>query len=145
MPAFFCAANNNKDTLVFAGIRYRRQGEDHWSKGNFAKLEPEHDMCEVFARTTCPPTMSIRPGSGPAGPAHTVDTVKELPLQWPRQVYHLRTRSSQAGRWAGSYCRLLPISAHDRRYTIRPSLAGQNLRFNFTLGGADSLSRQRAG
>jgi alkaline phosphatase D len=113
----FLRGEHNKDTLVFAGIRYRRQGEDHWSKGNFAKLEPEHDMCEVFALNNLSADSDYEYQAGwfsPAGPAHTVDTVKELPLQWPRQVYHLRTRSSQAGlprAYIVGSCRYLRMTA----------------------------------
>ncbi|HKX54923.1 MAG TPA: alkaline phosphatase D family protein, partial [Xanthomonadales bacterium] len=47
-------------------------------------------------------------------PAHTVDTVKELPLQWSRQVYHLRTRSSQSSlprAYIVGSCRYLRMTA----------------------------------
>lgn len=31
----------------------------------------------------------------PMNPVHTIETVQELPLQWPRDIYRLRTQSSQ--------------------------------------------------
>lgn len=113
----FLRGEHNKNTLVFAGIRYRRQGEDQWSKGIFAKLEPKHDMCEVFALNNLSADSYYEYQAGwfsPAGPAHTVDTVKELPLQWPLQIYHLRTRSSQAGlprAYIVGSCRYLRMTA----------------------------------
>ena len=113
----FLRGGHNKDTLVFAGIRYRRQGEDHWSKGNFAKLEPEHDMCEVIVLNNLSADSDYEYQAGwfsLTSPAHTVDTVKELPLQWSRQVYHLRTRSSQANQpraYIVGSCRYLRMTA----------------------------------
>ncbi|MEJ8862905.1 alkaline phosphatase D family protein [Pseudomonas jessenii] len=113
----FLRGGHNKDTLVFAGIRYRRQGEDHWSKGNFAKLEPEHDMCEVIVLNDLSADSDYEYQAGwfsLTSPAHTVDTVKELPLQWSRQVYHLRTRSSQANQpraYIVGSCRYLRMTA----------------------------------
>ena len=32
----------------------------------------------------------------PMSPVHTVETVQELPLQWPREIYRFRTQSSKA-------------------------------------------------
>ena len=113
----FLRGEHNKNTLVFAGIRYRRQGEDQWSTGNFAKLEPERDMCEVFALNNLSADSDYEYQAGwfsPISPVHTIDTLNELPLQWPRQVYHLRTRSSQAGlpkAYIVGSCRYLRITA----------------------------------
>lgn len=113
----FLRGEHNKDTLAFAGIRYRRQGEDHWSKGNFAKLEPEHDMCEVIVLNNLSADSDYEYQAGwfsLTSPSHTVDTVKELPLQWSRQVYHLRTRSSQANQpraYIVGSCRYLRMTA----------------------------------
>jgi alkaline phosphatase D len=44
----FLRGDKQKDASVFAGIRYRRLGEERWSKGLFAKLDNLRDMCEVF-------------------------------------------------------------------------------------------------
>ncbi|PMZ85263.1 MULTISPECIES: alkaline phosphatase D family protein [unclassified Pseudomonas] len=113
----FLRGEHNKDILAFAGIRYRRQGEDHWSKGNFAKLEPEHDMCEVIVLNNLSADSDYEYQAGwfsLTSPAHTVDTVKELPLQWSRQVYHLRTRSSQVNlprAYIVGSCRYLRMTA----------------------------------
>jgi len=113
----FLRGEHNKNTLVFAGIRYRRQGEDHWSKGNFAKLEPERDMCEVFALNSLSADSDYEYQAGwfsPMSLAHTVDTVRELPLQWPQQIYRLRTRSNQSGlprAYIVGSCRYLQMTA----------------------------------
>ena len=45
----FLRGELQNDALVFAGIRYRRAGEEHWSKGVFAKLTILRDMSEVIA------------------------------------------------------------------------------------------------
>jgi phosphodiesterase/alkaline phosphatase D-like protein len=94
----FLRGDHNKNTLVFAAIRYRRQGEDQWSTGNFAKLEPEHDMCQVIVLNNLAADAEYEYQSGwfsSISPTHTVDTVQELSLQWPPQIYRLRTRSVQ--------------------------------------------------
>jgi alkaline phosphatase D len=47
-------------------------------------------------------------------PTHTVETVQELPLQWPRQIYPLRTPSSKTGTpraYIVGSCRYLRITA----------------------------------
>ena len=45
----FLRGELQNDALVFAGIRYRRAGEEHWSKGVFAKLTILRDMSDVIA------------------------------------------------------------------------------------------------
>jgi alkaline phosphatase D len=47
-------------------------------------------------------------------PVHTVDSVQELPLQWPRQIHRFRTRSSQQTlpkAYIVGSCRYLRITA----------------------------------
>jgi alkaline phosphatase D len=47
-------------------------------------------------------------------PVHTVETVEELPLQWPRQIHRFRTRSSQPTlprAYVVGSCRYLRITA----------------------------------
>jgi len=47
-------------------------------------------------------------------PVHTVETVQELPLQWPRQIHRFRTRSSQQTlprAYIVGSCRYLRITA----------------------------------
>uniref|UniRef100_UPI001F5507AF alkaline phosphatase D family protein n=1 Tax=Pseudomonas mohnii TaxID=395600 RepID=UPI001F5507AF len=50
----------------------------------------------------------------PMNPVHTVETVQELPLQWPRQIHRFRTRSSQQTlprAYIVGSCRYLRITA----------------------------------
>jgi alkaline phosphatase D len=50
----------------------------------------------------------------PMSPVHTVETVQELPLQWPRQIHRFRTRSSQQTlprAYIVGSCRYLRITA----------------------------------
>jgi alkaline phosphatase D len=87
-----------KNALAFGGIRYRRLGEERWSKGVFAKLDHRRDMSEVIALNGLAADTEHEYQAGwfsPMNPMHTVETVQELPLQWPRQVHRFRTRSSQ--------------------------------------------------
>ena len=109
--------------LVFAGIRYRRLGDEHWSKGVFAKLTSVRDMSAVLALNDLAADTVYEYQAGwfsPMSPVHTIETVQELPLQWPPQIHRLRTRSSQATQPTGLYRRLLPLSAADRRH-CRPN------------------------
>jgi alkaline phosphatase D len=84
---------------VFAGIRYRRAGEERWSQGVFAKLTILRDMSDVIALNDLATDTEYEYQAGwfsPMSPVHTVETVQELPLQWPRDIYRFRTQSSKA-------------------------------------------------
>jgi alkaline phosphatase D len=86
------------NALAFAGVRYRRQGEAHWSRGEFVKLTRLRDMADVIALNELASDTEYEYQAGwfsPMSPVHTVETVQELPLQWPREIYRFRTRSSK--------------------------------------------------
>ncbi|MGW8464381.1 alkaline phosphatase D family protein [Pseudomonas sp. CLCA07] len=87
------------NSLVFAGIRYRCLGEERWSRGAFVKLTILCDMSDVIALNELSSDTEYEYQAGwfsPMSPVHTVETVQELPLQWPREIYRFRTRSSKA-------------------------------------------------
>ncbi|HEF4760349.1 TPA: alkaline phosphatase family protein [Pseudomonas putida] len=87
-----------KNTSAFAGIRYRRVGDEYWSKGIFTRLTNSHDMSDVIVlHDLCADTeYEYQAGwFSPMNPVHTVESIQELPLQWPRHLYHLRTQSAQ--------------------------------------------------
>ena len=113
----FLRGDKQKDVSVFAGIRYRRLGEERWSKGLFAKLDNLRDMCEVFTLNDLAADTDHEYQAGwfsPMNPVHTVETVEELPLQWPRQIHRFRTRSSQPTlprAYVVGSCRYLRITA----------------------------------
>ena len=113
----FLRGDLQNNALVFAGIRYRRRGEESWSKGAFAKLEPMRDMSDVIALNDLAADTDYEYQAGwfsPMNPAHTVDSVQELPLQWPRPIHRLRTRSSEANRpraYIVGSCRYLRMTA----------------------------------
>ncbi|PTT98578.1 phosphodiesterase [Pseudomonas sp. HMWF031] len=113
----FLRADKQKDAPVFAGIRYRRLGEEHWSKGIFAKLDSTRDMSEVMTLNDLAADTDHEYQAGwfsPMNPVHTVETVQELPLQWPRQIHRFRTRSSQQTlprAYIVGSCRYLRITA----------------------------------
>jgi len=90
---------SQKDTSVFAGIRYRRVGEAYWNKGVFTQLTALRDMSDVIVLHNLVADTEYEYQAGwfsPMNPVHTVETVQELPLQWPRDIYRLRTQSSKA-------------------------------------------------
>lgn len=113
----FLRGDKHKGALVFAGIRYRRRGEERWSKGTFAKLDSLRDMSEVIALNDLAADTDHEYQAGwfsPMNPVHTVETVQELPLQWPRQIHRFRTRSSQQTlprAYIVGSCRYLRITA----------------------------------
>lgn len=93
----FLRGELQKDTLVFGGIRYRRSGDAHWSKGVFAQLTIARDMCDVIALNDLAADTEYEYQAGwfsPMSPVHTVETIQELPLQWPRDVYRFSTQAS---------------------------------------------------
>ena len=93
----FLRGELQKDTLVFGGVRYRRSGDTPWSRGMFIQLTAARDMCDVFALNGLAADTEYEYQAGwfsPMSPAHTVETIQELPLQWPRAVYRFSTPSS---------------------------------------------------
>lgn len=95
----FLRGDIQEGSLVFAGIRYRRAGDERWTKGVFAKLSRLRDMCDVIALNHLAEDSAYEYQAGwfsPMSPVHTVETVQELPLQWPREIYRFRTCSSKA-------------------------------------------------
>ncbi len=95
----FLRGDIQNGALVFAGIRYRRVGDERWTKGKFAKLDISRDMSDVIALNNLNEDTEYEYQAGwfsPMSPVHTVGTVQELPLQWPREIYRVRTRSSKA-------------------------------------------------
>ncbi|RON10674.1 phosphodiesterase [Pseudomonas brassicacearum] len=94
----FLRGDVNKHSPVFAGIRYRRAGDAHWSKGQFVALTPLRDMSDVIALNNLAPDTTFEYQAGwfsTMSPVHTVETVQELPLQWPKGIYRFRTASSK--------------------------------------------------
>lgn len=113
----FLRGNTQNGDPVFAGVRYRRAGEERWSKGVFAKLSFLRDMSDVMALNNLDEDTEYEYQAGwfsPMNPVHTVETVQELPLQWPREVYQFRTRSSrhaQPRAYIVGSCRYLRMTA----------------------------------
>ncbi|WP_426233134.1 alkaline phosphatase D family protein [Pseudomonas sp. TWP3-2] len=105
------------NTAVFGGIRYRVSGTQQWLKAPFAKLELLRDMSAVILldKLTADTDYEYQAGwFSPMSPTHTVDSVMELPLQWPREVYRLRTRAAaiaQPRAYILGSCRYLRLTA----------------------------------
>ncbi|MGJ7514163.1 alkaline phosphatase D family protein [Pseudomonas baetica] len=85
-----------KEASVFAGIRYRRVGDEYWSKGIFTQLTDAHDMTAVIVLHKLFANTEYEYQAGwfsPMNPVHTVESIQELPIQWPKHLYRLRTQS----------------------------------------------------
>lgn len=95
----FLRGEYQNNAQVFAGVRYRRIGAEYWSTGTFAHLRAARDMSEVIVLDGLAADTNYEYQAGwfsPMSPVHTVETVQELALQWPRERYRLRTPSSTA-------------------------------------------------
>ncbi|MHC8364874.1 alkaline phosphatase D family protein [Pseudomonas sp. ZT5P21] len=94
----FLRGELQKYTLVFGGIRYRRSGDTPWSKGIFTQLTSARDMCDVYALNDLDADTEYEYQAGwfsPMSPVHTVETIQELPLQWPREIYRFNTQPGE--------------------------------------------------
>ncbi|WP_395604293.1 alkaline phosphatase D family protein [Pseudomonas sp. B21128] len=112
----FIRGDRQDNATVFAGIRYRPADTQQWSNGIFAKLSELRDMSEVFALNNLSSDTEYEYQAGwfsPMNPVHTQDSVAELPLQWPREIYRLRTRSTakHARAYIVGSCRYLRMTA----------------------------------
>jgi len=104
----------DKDTghPVFAGLRYRRQGDTNWTKEYFVQLHAYRDMSDVILlrdlqADTC---YEYQAGwfSAPQGAA------QEWPRQWPASIHRLRTPTAEPGAphaYIVGSCRYLRITA----------------------------------
>ncbi|KRA93824.1 phosphodiesterase [Pseudomonas sp. Root68] len=106
-----------KNAPVFAGIRYRRSGHEQWIETIFAKLTSLQDMSDVLVLDNLAPDTEYEYQAGwfsTRSAGHTADSLQELPLRWPKELYHLRTRSGSfatpRGYFVGS-CRYLRMTA----------------------------------
>lgn len=106
------------NSRVFAAIRHRRRGDTRWSKGHFVQLEAYRDMSDVIVLNGLQPDTTYEYQAGwfsPLSPTHTVESIQELPLQWPRNTYSLRTPAAgtDAPRaYIVGSCRYLRIAAN---------------------------------
>ena len=106
-----------KDAAVFAGIRYRQSGDTQWLKCIFTRLTNLQDMSDVIVLDNLAVDSEYEYQAGwfsTTSAGHTVESVQELPLQWPQELYRLRTRSGAVGTprayFVGS-CRYLRMTA----------------------------------
>jgi alkaline phosphatase D len=93
----FLRGDGNTDNPLFAGIRHRRKGDTTWSKGQFIRLVSYRDLAGVILLKGLEPDTTYEYQAGwksTLSPAHTPETILELPLQWPKEIYQLRTPSS---------------------------------------------------
>lgn len=94
----FVRGDFQDNSAVFAGIRYRVTDSKQWHYGRFIRLDKQRDMSGVLLLDNLNADTDYEYQTGcfsPMSPTHTIESVAELPLQWPRETYRLRTRSSQ--------------------------------------------------
>lgn len=87
-----------QNSITFAGIRYRQAREQQWTKGTFTQLTSLRDMADVIVLNDLAANTEYEYQAGwfcPMNPTHTIDSVQELPLQWPKELYRFRTLSDQ--------------------------------------------------
>lgn len=95
----FIRGEHQNNATVFAAVRYRAVDSQQWSSATFARLSELRDMSEVLTLNNLNADTEYEYQAmwfSPMNPVHTVDSVAELPLQWPRESYRFRTRSAQA-------------------------------------------------
>ncbi|NHN70415.1 alkaline phosphatase D [Pseudomonas sp. NFACC32-1] len=114
---FLRGNHGNHNNPVFAGLRYRRQGETTWSDGHFVQLHAHRDMSDVIVLTGLQADSRYQYQAGwfvHANPSQPLGTLQEPPLQWPQDIYCLRTlpraRDAAYAYIVGS-CRYLRITA----------------------------------
>jgi alkaline phosphatase D len=113
----FIRGDNQDNKRVFAGVRCRKAGIEKWSNSQFMLLQPQHDMSGVLTLSDLEPDCEYEYQAGwlsPMNPVHTVDTVVELPLQWPKAMYRFRTRTgapAQPRAFIVGSCRYLRVTA----------------------------------
>lgn len=113
----FLRGSAQRGASVFAGVRYRRQGETRWSSGAFAQLAPTRDMCEVFTLNHLAADTEYEYQAGwfsLTGLLQTLETLEERALQWPGQIYRFATPSDCPGVSRGyivGSCRYLRMTA----------------------------------
>lgn len=94
----FLRGEHQQNAVTFAGIRYRRVHEEQWTKSIFTQLSSSRDMTDVIALNGLAANTQYEYQAGwfsLMNPSHTVDSVQELPLQWPKEIYRFRTLSDQ--------------------------------------------------
>lgn len=113
----FIRGDNPDNKRVFAGVRCRKAGTDKWSNSQFMLLQPQFDFSGVLTLLDLDPDCEYEYQAGwlsPMNPVHTVETVVELPLQWPRELYRFRTRTDAAAQpraFIVGSCRYLRVTA----------------------------------
>lgn len=113
----FIRGEIKSNEICFGGIRHRKSGTEQWSKTEFIKLSAARDCCEVFTLNNLDSDSPYEYQAGwfsPMSPTHNIESVAELPLQWPREIYRFRTRSSettQTKAYIVGSCRYLRMTA----------------------------------
>jgi len=87
-----------ENAWVFAGLRFRRSGDTHWSKGFYAELTAARDMSAVIALQDLDSDTEYEYQAGwfNTGNARPpLEILDQLKLQWPRETYCFRSVSSK--------------------------------------------------
>ena len=113
----FMRGDSQNNATTFAGLRYRKRDSNQWSNSLFSRLSALRDFCQVFSLNDLESHCEYEYQVGwfsPMSPVHTVESIAELPLQWPREIYRFRTRASDAAQpraYIIGSCRYLRMTA----------------------------------
>jgi alkaline phosphatase D len=113
----FVRGKFQKHSQVFAGIRYRQRGDVTWMNSVFCQLEHTRDMSQVMALNELAADTEYEYQAGwftVSSSVNAPDTLTELPLQWPGDIYRFRTHSTQVTRpraYIFGSCRYLRLTA----------------------------------
>ncbi|MGY2259002.1 alkaline phosphatase D family protein [Pseudomonas sp. SDO55104_S430] len=83
-----------KGTQAFAAVRCRRAGEEHWNKAIFTPLSEANDGAAVIDLQGLVADAEYEYQAGWFSSTLGLETLRELPLQWPEPLYRFRTQSS---------------------------------------------------
>lgn len=97
---------------VFAGLRYRRQGDARWTNEHFIQLHAHRDMTDVIILRNLQAGTVYEYQAGWFTAPHSA--APELSQRWPADIHRLRTPSAKTGTqyaYIVGSCRYLRITA----------------------------------
>ncbi|MCG6577069.1 alkaline phosphatase family protein [Pseudomonas sp. AF32] len=113
----FLRGSQYTNNPVYAGLRYRLQGDSKWSEGRFIQLHAHRDMSDVIVLTGLQADSLYQYQAGwltLESPTPSLEALQEQSVQWPEDVYCLRTLPRENGAlqaYIVGSCRYLRITA----------------------------------
>jgi len=108
----FLRGNNDPKLPVFAGLRYRRQGDTGWTNEHFIQLHAYRDMTDVIVMRDLQAGTAYEYQAGWFTAPH--NHAPHASRQWPVDIHRLRTPTAKTGTphaYIVGSCRYLRITA----------------------------------